>query len=62
MVKGLKLVAQCNGSNKDIEDALALSEKGILPKVEIVKLEYLDEALDKLKRGEVSGRQAVVFT
>ncbi|KAK5446755.1 hypothetical protein LTS15_009688 [Exophiala xenobiotica] len=61
MMKGLKLVAQSNGTKKDIEDAIALAKKGIVPQVQIVPLESLDEALDRLKLGQVVGRQAVVF-
>lgn len=46
---------------KDIKDALALSNEGIVPTVEVVPLAGLDKALDALKRGQVVGRQVIAF-
>ncbi|KAL1845533.1 alcohol dehydrogenase [Diaporthe australafricana] len=60
--KGIKLVAQRNGTKKDITDALALGNQGIVPTVQVVPLESLDVGLDKLKSGQVVGRQVIVFT
>jgi D-arabinose 1-dehydrogenase-like Zn-dependent alcohol dehydrogenase len=61
MLKGLNLVAQANGSRKDIEDALALSNVGIVPAVEVTPLATLDKALDALKLGKAFGRQVISF-
>lgn len=61
MVKDIKLMARCNGTKKDIDDALALGGEGILPDVDIVPLERIDEALDKLKQGNATGRQVILF-
>lgn len=59
MVKGLKLVAQTNGSKTDIEDALALSNVGIVSPVEVILLANVDKALDALKLGKAVGRQVI---
>jgi propanol-preferring alcohol dehydrogenase len=60
MVKGVGLIAQCNGSTKDIQDAVRMgTEDGILPQVELVQIEAIDEALDKLKAGKTLKRQVV---
>ncbi|CAK7221512.1 Alcohol dehydrogenase [Sporothrix bragantina] len=60
MVKGLALIAQCNGTTKDIQDAVTLGiENGILPEVELVLFNDIDKALDKLKEGTTLGRQVV---
>ncbi|KAL1889502.1 hypothetical protein Sste5346_008880 [Sporothrix stenoceras] len=60
MVKGLALIAQCNGTTKDIQDAVTLGiENGILPEVEMVQFNGIDKALDKLKAGTTLGRQVV---
>lgn len=60
--KGIKLVAQRNGTKKDIRDALALGNQGIVSTVQVMPLESLDVSLDKLKSGQVVGRQVMVFT
>ncbi|KAJ2903381.1 hypothetical protein MKZ38_009958 [Zalerion maritima] len=63
MVKGLSLIAQCNGSTRDIQDAVRLGvEDGILPQVEVVRIEKIDEALDKLKAGKTLERQVVEWS
>ncbi|CAK7203108.1 Alcohol dehydrogenase [Sporothrix eucalyptigena] len=60
MVKGLGLIAQCNGATKDIQDAVKMGiEDGILPQVELVQINSVDEALDKLKAGRTLGRQVL---
>lgn len=61
MQKGIKLIAQRNGTRKDIVDALALGNEGIVPTVQIMPFESLDVCLDKLKSGQVVGRQVMVF-
>lgn len=61
MLKGLKLIAQANGSRKDIEDALELSNLGIVSVVEVTPLTSLDKALDALKQGKAVGRQVISF-
>lgn len=62
MEKNITLVGQRNGTKKDIEDALALVNEGVKPVVELVKIEQVDEALDRLQKGDVSGRLAVILT
>ncbi|KAJ3543141.1 hypothetical protein NM208_g3727 [Fusarium decemcellulare] len=60
MVKGLMLIAQANGSGRDIQDAVRLGiEDGILPHVELIQLADVDEALDKLKAGKALARQVI---
>lgn len=61
MNRGIRVIGQCNGSKKDIAEALALSNEGIVPEVGIVELAAIDEALDKLKCGQANGRQVLVF-
>lgn len=61
MIKGIKFVGQANGTRRDIEDALALSNVGIVPSVETVPLSGLDDALDALKQGKAAGRQVITF-
>lgn len=61
MVKGITVTAQANGSRKDIEDAVQLAAQGILPRVEIIELTALDDALDLIKSGKANGRQAIVL-
>jgi propanol-preferring alcohol dehydrogenase len=63
MAKGLRLIAQCNGRTKDIQDAIKLgAEDGILPQVEVVQIENIDEALDKLKAGKTVERQVIKWS
>ncbi|KAE9377621.1 GroES-like protein [Stipitochalara longipes BDJ] len=62
MLKGLKLVAQSNGSKNDIEDALAFSNIGLVSSVEVIPLARVDAALDALKLGKVTGRQVISFS
>ncbi|KAI8410788.1 hypothetical protein FOFC_10647 [Fusarium oxysporum] len=59
MGRGLQLKGQSNAKKRDIEDALALANQGIVPSVEIVELASLDNALDKLKKGQATCRQFV---
>lgn len=61
MQKSLKFLAQSNGSRKDIEDALKYGNEGITPSVQVVSIEDIDISLDKLKRGQVTGRLVISF-
>ncbi|EGU87692.1 hypothetical protein FOXB_01788 [Fusarium oxysporum f. sp. conglutinans Fo5176] len=61
MGRGLQLKGQSNAKKRDIEDALALANQGIVPSVEIVELASLDNALDKLKKGQATCRQVLVI-
>ena len=61
MQKGLKLVAQTNGSKQDLSDALAFSNIGLVSSIERIPLASIDVALDALKLGKVVGRQVISF-
>lgn len=63
MLKGLSLSGQSNGSARDIQDAIRLGiENGILPQIEVVRIEEIDAALDKLKAGKTLERQVVEWS
>jgi propanol-preferring alcohol dehydrogenase len=62
MQKGLKLVAQTNGSKQDLKDALAFSNIGLVSSIERIPLASIDVALDALKLGKVVGRQVISFS
>lgn len=61
MVNDISLCAQENGSQREMQDALELASSGIKAYVEEVRLDRIEEALDRLHRGEVSGRLSIVF-
>lgn len=55
--KSLSLQTQTNGRRLDISDALALAAEGkVKPYTEILKLEDVNTALDRIQAGDVKGR------
>ncbi|KAF5661328.1 Adh2p [Fusarium denticulatum] len=55
--KSLSLQTQTNGRRLDISDALAMAAEGkVKPYTEILKLEDVNTALDRIQAGDVKGR------